>query len=167
MIRHQYCIYKLGFCKKLLPLNVLYSSVLSFNIIKAPTFNFDCTIAVGAFYQDRLSSTIYKFAVRVDPWFAIDEKPQINSYKIHNISLKVLDKDFQPVYFWSEEIILIMLNWLIRIWLQTGKIFKRYWLCVDNLGAYRKTGWYCMWPTQLWSNHIFMFTPYAGNIYMY
>lgn len=103
----------LGFSGKLLEPNKLHRSDLPVNIIKVRTVHIDCNITSGAFYNDRPSHTIYEFAVAVDPGFAIDETPThliylpiINKQEIHNITINVLDQNFERVNFRGEEIII-------------------------------------------------------------
>lgn len=102
----------LGFSRKLLPPRVLHSSDLPVKIIKVRTVHLDCSITVGAFYNDRPSRTIYEFAIESDPGFAIDETPRhliylpvLNKEEIYNITIKVLDQNFRAVNFRGEEII--------------------------------------------------------------
>lgn len=102
----------LGFSQRMLPPKVLHSSDLPVKIIKVRTVHLDCSITVGAFYNDSPSRTIYEFAIECDPGFAIDETPHhliylpvLNKEEIHNITIKVLDQDFQLVNFRGEEII--------------------------------------------------------------
>lgn len=102
----------LGFSKRILPPNVTHSSDLPVKIIKVRTAHLDCSITVGAFHNSRPSHTIYEFAIESDPGFAIDETPRhpiylpvLNKEEIYNITIKVLDQDFQPVNFRGEEII--------------------------------------------------------------
>lgn len=102
----------LGFSRKMLPPNILYTSDLPVKIIKVRTVHLDCSITAGAFYNSRPSHTIYEFAIECDPGFAIDETPRhliylpvLNKEEIYNITIKVLDQDFRPVNFRGEEII--------------------------------------------------------------
>lgn len=102
----------LGFSKKLLLQNDLHKSDLPVNIIKVRTVHLDSNITVGAFYNDRPSHTIYEFPITVDPGFAIDETPThliylpiVNRRQINNITVNILDQNFEPVNFRGEEII--------------------------------------------------------------
>lgn len=102
----------LGFSKKLLPPGEVHSSDLPVNIVKVRTIHIDCNLTTGAFYNDRPSHTIYEFAVNDNPGFAIDELPKnllylpiIQKRDITNITLNILDQNFQPVNFRGEEII--------------------------------------------------------------
>lgn len=102
----------LGFSNKLLAPGKVHTSDLPVNIVKVRTIHIDCNLTSGAFYNDRPSHTIYEFAIHDNPGFAIDETPKNLIYlpisqkkDINNITLKVLDQNFQPVNFRGEEII--------------------------------------------------------------
>lgn len=104
--------YILGFSAKVLEVNKTHASDLPVNIVKVRTIHIDSNISVGAFYNDRPSHTIYEFAVSVDPGFAINETPKhliylpVNKTEIYNITLRILDQNFEPVNFRGEEIII-------------------------------------------------------------
>lgn len=102
----------LGFSPKVLDPGILHSSDLPVNIIKVRTIHIDSNITSGAFYNNKISHTIYEFAIAVDPGFAIDETPQhliylpvVNRNELHNITLRILDQDSEIVNFRGEEII--------------------------------------------------------------
>ncbi|KAJ8916425.1 hypothetical protein NQ315_014638 [Exocentrus adspersus] len=103
----------LGFSPQVLPPNKLHTSDLPVNIIKIRTIHVDCNITSGAFYNDTPSHTIYESAISSDPGFAIDESPQhllylpiTNKGEIDNITLSIIDQNFNPVNFQGEEIII-------------------------------------------------------------
>lgn len=103
----------LGFSAKLLETGTLYESDLPVDIVKVKTLHIDCNITTGAFYKDRPTHTIYEFALDSNPGYAIDETPRhiiylpvVNRNQISNISLQILDQNFEPVNFRGEEIII-------------------------------------------------------------
>lgn len=101
----------LGFSERLLDKGQLHVSDLPINILNVRTIHIDCNITAGAYYVNRPSHTIYEFAVGVDPGYAIDETPKnllylpVTKREISNITLNILDQNFQPVNFRGEEII--------------------------------------------------------------
>lgn len=102
----------LGFSSRILEPNNVHKSDLPVDIIKVRTIQINCNITTGAFYDNKPSHTIYEFAIGVDPGFAIDEVPRnliylpiINKREITNITLTILDQDFEPVNFREETII--------------------------------------------------------------
>lgn len=103
----------LGFSKRILSSKKLHESDLPVNIIKVRTIQINCNITTGSFYNQRPSHTIYEFAVGVEPGFAIDERPQnliylpiINKREISNITLTILNQNFEPINFRGEDIII-------------------------------------------------------------
>lgn len=102
----------LGFSQKHLPAGIEHQSDLPVNIVPVRCIHIDCSLARGSFYNDKICHTIYEFSVGVDPGYAIDLTPQhliylpvSNSGRIDNISLNILDQDFNLVNFRGEEII--------------------------------------------------------------
>lgn len=109
---HKDCVGKLlGFSEKYLEPNKTHQSDLPVNIVKVRTIHIDSNITSGAYYNDRPSHTLYEFSIAVDPGFAIDEIPKnpaylpVNKRIIHNITLNVLDQNFEEVNFRGEEIL--------------------------------------------------------------
>lgn len=102
----------LGFSAGILEPKRLHISDLPVNVIKVRTIHLETNITGGAFYNDTPSHTIYEFAIDVDPGYAIDETPKnliylpvTNRREIHNITLRVLNQNFEVVNFRGEEII--------------------------------------------------------------
>lgn len=102
----------LGYSAQVLKPNILYESDLPVNIVKVITIHVDCNITAGAFYNNKPSHTIFEFGLKVDPGYAIDIEPNNliflpvnNKREIHNITLKILDQNCEPVNFRGEEII--------------------------------------------------------------
>lgn len=102
----------LGFSPRVLKRGQLYESDLPVNIVNVRTLHIDCNITTGAFYNHKPSHTIYEFAIDVDPGYAINEIPRnltylplVNKREISNITLSILDQDFNPVNFRNEDII--------------------------------------------------------------
>lgn len=102
----------LGFSPRILEPNQKHTSDLPVNIVKVRTIHIDSNITSGAFYNDKPSHTIYEFAIRSNPGYAIDETPRnliylpVNKREITNITLIVLDQNFNFVNFRGEEIII-------------------------------------------------------------
>lgn len=102
----------LGFSQKVLDPKQTHTSDLPVNIVKVRTIHINSNITRGAFYHDRPSHTIYEFPIKVDPGYAIDETPRnliylpVNKQEIGNITLTVLDQNFDLVNFRGEEIII-------------------------------------------------------------
>lgn len=105
----------LGFSKRTLAPKQLHESDIPVNIVKVRTIQINCNITTGSFYNQSPSHTIYQFSVGVDPGFAIDEQPHnliylpiINKREISNISLTILNQNFEPVNFRGEEVIIVL-----------------------------------------------------------
>lgn len=105
----------LGFSEKVLDPGQIHSSDLPVKIIKVSTIHFDTNITLGAFDGDRPAHTIYEFAVKVDPGYAIDETPSNLLYlpvlslrEITNITVLALDQDGTPVNFRGEKSTLVL-----------------------------------------------------------
>lgn len=101
----------LGFSEKLLQPKVKHESDMPIQIIKVVTIRVECNITTAAFYDDRLSHTLYEFAPSVEPGFSINIEPRniiylpINTTRIDNITLKLIDQDGDPVDFRGEKIV--------------------------------------------------------------
>lgn len=102
----------LGFTAQVLKPDILYKSDLPVKIVKVVTIHVDSNITTGAFYNGKPSHTIFEFGLKVDPGYAIDIEPYNliflpinNKTDIHNITLKILDQNSEPVNFRGEEII--------------------------------------------------------------
>ncbi|KAK9707743.1 hypothetical protein QE152_g27658 [Popillia japonica] len=82
----------LGFSKKVLQPNVRHVSDLRIRIIKVITIRVECSIVTEAYYDGRLSHTLFEFAPSVEPGFSINIEPKniiylpINTTPIDNIS---------------------------------------------------------------------------------
>ncbi len=102
----------LGFSKHSYAAGEVHESDLPVNIVKVRTIHIDSNITVGAYYNNKPTHTLYEFPISVDPGFAIDEIPKNLIYlpvvcnEINNITLTVLDQDFNLVNFRGEEIII-------------------------------------------------------------
>lgn len=102
----------LGYSPRILEANLAHFSDLPVSIVKVRTVHIDCSITAGAFYHDRPSHTIYEFAIAVDPGYAIDEQPRnpiylpVNKDSITNLTLTVLDQNFELINFQGEDIII-------------------------------------------------------------
>lgn len=100
------------FSERLLDKGHWHISDLPVNILQVRTIHIDCNITAGAYYVNRPTHTIYEFAVGVDPGYAIDETPKnllylpVTKHEINNITVNILDQNFQPVNFRGEEIII-------------------------------------------------------------
>ncbi|KAK9730855.1 hypothetical protein QE152_g14158 [Popillia japonica] len=60
----------LGFSKKVLQPNVQHVSDLRIRIIKVITIRVECSIVTAAYYDGRLSHTLFEFAPSVEPGFS-------------------------------------------------------------------------------------------------
>lgn len=102
----------LGYSAQVLKPDILHQSDLPVKIVKVVTIHIDCNITSGAFYNSKPSHTIFEFGLKVDPGYAIDIEPNNliflpvnNKADIHNITLRILDQNSEPVNFRGEEII--------------------------------------------------------------
>lgn len=101
----------LGFSEKILNANVQHESDMSVRIIKVVTIRVECNITTAAFYDARLSHTLYEFAPSVEPGYSINIEPRniiylpINTTRIDQITLTLLDQDGDLVNFRGEEIV--------------------------------------------------------------
>lgn len=99
----------LGFSAKILPANAKHESDLPVQIIKVVTIRIECNITTSAYYNKRLSHTLYEFAPQVEPGYSINITPNpviylpVNSKRIDNITLKLLDQDGDEVDFRGEK----------------------------------------------------------------
>lgn len=102
----------LGFSKEVLEAAVKHESNMPIQIIKVVTIRVECNITTAAFYDTRLSHTLYEFAPSVEPGFSINIEPKniiylpINTTRIDSITLKLLDQDGDPVDFRNETIVI-------------------------------------------------------------
>lgn len=102
----------LGFTKKILKPNEKHESDLPIKIIKVVTIRIECNITTAAFYEERLSHTLYEFAPSVEPGYSINIEPKniiylpINTSRIDNITLKLVDQDGDQVDFRGEQIVI-------------------------------------------------------------
>lgn len=100
----------LGFSSKSLPANSLHSSDLPVSIIKVTSIRVECNIVTGAFYNSRLSHTLFEFSPQVNPGYALVIEPRnhiylpINVKNITNIIIHLLDQNGKPVNFRGENI---------------------------------------------------------------
>lgn len=75
------------------------------------TIHIDCNITGGAHINSSPTHTIFEFSPSVDPGFKIDIVPRNLEFVaitprryIHNITVQILDQNFEPVNFQGEEI---------------------------------------------------------------
>lgn len=101
----------LGFSNKVLEPNIKHESDLPVEIIKVATIRVECNIITGAYYDARLSHTLYEFSPQVEPGFSINLEPQhviylpVNTTQIDNIRLELKDQDGRLVNFRGEPIV--------------------------------------------------------------
>lgn len=101
----------LGFSSRVLSPGIVHESDLPVQIVQVRTIHIDCNITEGAFYNNQPSHTLYEFPLSVDPGYAIDEIPKNLIYlpvlknKIYNLTLNILDQNFNSVNFRGEDII--------------------------------------------------------------
>ena len=104
----------LGFSgKEILKAGVLHRSDLPVQIIKVDSIRVECNIITGAYYDDRLSHTLFEFSPAVDPGYAINIEPKNILYlpvsvrnSIDNITLKILDQEGDLINFRGEKILI-------------------------------------------------------------
>lgn len=101
----------LGFSNRVLIADILHESDIPVQIVKVNTVRLECNIVTGAFYDNKLSHTLYEFSPTVDPGYSIDIKPsnilylKVNTYSIDNITISILDQSGDIVDFHGEKII--------------------------------------------------------------
>ena len=101
----------LGFSSRVLEANKKHSSDLPVNIIRVSSIRIECNIITGAYYDSKLSHTIYEFSPNVDPGYAINIIPSnviylpLNVKSISNITLKLLDQVGRPLNFRGEHVL--------------------------------------------------------------
>lgn len=104
----------LGFSKSILTPGEVHESDLPVNIIKVRTIHIDSNITSGAYYNDTPSHTIYEFSVNSEAGYSIDETPKnliylpVTTTHIDNITLNILDQNFNLVNFRGEEVIVTL-----------------------------------------------------------
>jgi hypothetical protein len=102
----------LGFSARLLSANTKYESDLPVNIIKVVTIRVDSNITTASYYDTRLSHTLFEFAPSVQPGYSMNIEPRniiylpINTTRIDNISLRLVDQSGDPVNFRGEQIVI-------------------------------------------------------------
>lgn len=109
----------LGFSNKLLKSSTLHASDLPVQIIKVNSVRIECNITTGAYYDDKLSHTLFEFSPSVDPGFAINIEPKNILYlplnirdRIDNITIRIIDEEGKLINFRGEKI-------LVRLELKT------------------------------------------------
>jgi hypothetical protein len=89
----------------------LHVSDVPVSIIKVGSIRVECNIITGAYYNNKLSHTLFEFSPQVDPGYAINIEPRNNIYlpinvkTIHNITLRLIAQDGVPVNFRGENIV--------------------------------------------------------------
>lgn len=102
----------LGFSRKVIEANKKHESDMPIQIIKVVTIRVECNITTSAFYEARLSHTLYEFAPSVEPGYSINIEPKniiylpINTTRIDNITLRIVDQDGDPVDFRGEQVVI-------------------------------------------------------------
>lgn len=103
----------LGFSRKKLNANEKHASDLPVKIVKVVTIRIECSITTSAYYDARLSHTLYEFSPQVAPGFSINIEPTNIIYlpvnkrdTIDNITLSLLDQEGRPVDFRGEQIVI-------------------------------------------------------------
>jgi len=101
----------LGFSRKLYADSSVHVSDKICQITKLHSIRLDCNIVTGAYYNGKLSHTVFEFPLRVPPGYMITEVPKniiylpITSNQIDNITLDILDQDGRQVNFQGEMIV--------------------------------------------------------------
>lgn len=102
----------LGFSSRVLSANEIHESDLPVQIIKVVTIRIECNIVTSAYYDAHISHTLFEFAPSVEPGYSINIEPRnivylpVNTRKISNITLRLLDQDGDPVDFRGEPIVI-------------------------------------------------------------
>ena len=101
----------LGFSPRVLEANLKHTFDLLVNIIRVSSVRVECNIITGAYYDSKLSHTLFEFSPNVDPGYAININPPnviylpLNVSSISNITLRLLDQDGKPVNFRGEHVL--------------------------------------------------------------
>lgn len=101
----------LGFSKSILKAGEKHESDMPIKIIKVVTIRVECNVTTAAFYEARLSHTLYEFAPSVEPGYSINIEPRniiylpINTSRIDHIALRLVDQDGDSVDFRGEQIV--------------------------------------------------------------
>lgn len=105
----------LGFKNVKLPANILHYSDFPVDIMKVNMIRVDCNIVTNSFNNGESVHTIHAFYPTDPPGYKIVESPSnviylpINTHVIHNITLKIVDQNGEPVNF-RKEVITITLH---------------------------------------------------------
>lgn len=101
----------LGFSNRLLEKKKRHESDLPVDIVKVVTIRVNCNMVVGSYTNGHRTHTLFEFSPSVQPGYAINIEPNnliylpINTHRIENISVTLLDQKSRPVDFRDEEII--------------------------------------------------------------
>lgn len=91
---------------------IVHESDLPVEIVKVNTIRIECNIITGAYYDSKLSHTLFEFTPTVDPGYAIIIEPRnilylpVNTKSISDITIRILDQDGNPVNFRGEKILI-------------------------------------------------------------
>lgn len=106
----------LGFEKKNYIANIKHTSQLPVEIVNVLILRLECNIISGSYYNNKISHTLYEFAIDSNPGYSVDVQPSNLIYLpivsdkryIDNISIQILDQDSRPVNFRDEKIVVRM-----------------------------------------------------------
>lgn len=100
----------LGFDPVVLAANKTHTSQHPVSIISVNSIRVDCNIARGSYNNGVEGHTLYEFYPAVAPGFKIVEAPPfvtylpVNTNRISNITLQILDQEGRPINFRGEEV---------------------------------------------------------------
>lgn len=103
----------LGFSgRQILKAKQLHVSDLPVSIIKVTSIRVECNIISGAYYDNKLSHTLFEFSPQTDPGCAIVIEPRnhiylpVNTNSISSIILRLVDQDGDLVNFRGEKVLI-------------------------------------------------------------
>jgi hypothetical protein len=105
----------LGFSPRKLKADVIHKSDHNVNILKVNSISIDCNITAGSYRNEKSVHILHNFFPLVSPGYKIVENPQtaiylpINTRRINNVTVKVVDQDGELINF-REEVITITLH---------------------------------------------------------
>ena len=100
----------LGFTSRVLEANVNHESDLPVQILKVNAIRVECSIATGAFINEKQSQSVYQFAPMIPPGFKIVEVPSNVIYlpttvrSIDYLELRLVDQNNELINFRGETI---------------------------------------------------------------
>lgn len=105
----------LGFKKRKLKANIIHESDFPVDILRVNIIRIDCSIVTNSYRNGDSTHTIHAFYPKDPPGYKIIESPSnviylpINTRVIHDISLKIVDQDGNPVNF-RKEVVTVTLH---------------------------------------------------------